>query len=323
MPIEVALFLLRQAGALVGGILEKTRGNIEQAGADQLTKFVFKVAKGPSEREQADSTTQAELEAEITAEQATTAEVLEENEAGAEELQSRFGFALTSALPPDRIGTDASLVRAYEAVLWRLSVLASWERRAIAVSGALQGRDWITICAPRVPGAVIAPSSIWQAADADSVLRRPLKRAPVKFFVRPNAGNAKPDEELTAVDTKLRRDGARRFEPTQPAEPADVDAWHRVDGLHAVWVPLQPDTHTADALENANAHMYEKRVTFGKRNVEIHPPRHEEYPEEWQRALLDISPTGLASLIDGIDKFASHSAAAKSAVDVLLPPGGP
>ena len=114
----------------------------------------------------------AEMEAEIAAQESATSEVVAEDEEQAVELQNKFGVELSSALPPDRIGTDASLVRAYEAVLWRLTVLARWEQRAIAVAGALQGRDWMTICAPQTPGGVVAPSAIWQAAPADSVLRR-------------------------------------------------------------------------------------------------------------------------------------------------------
>jgi hypothetical protein len=240
-------WLFRQARELVAAVWNRTRDDLAEKGADQLTSFVLRLAERPVGRGRSGSDAPAETKAEIAAQESTASEVVAEDEAHAEELQNKFDVELSSALPRNRTGTDASLVRAYEAVLWRLTVVATWEQRAIAVAGALQGRDWMTICAPRHSGAVVAPSAIWQAPPTGSVLRRLRRGGPVEFFVKRLASGAVIDDELAKVNTQLRRDSSTRFDLKRPAQPADVDVWHRVDGFHALWVALQPDSATKSA----------------------------------------------------------------------------
>ena len=316
-PVTSA-WLFGQAAKLVAAVWNQTRDNLAKEGADQLTSFVLKLAKKrPIEEVRSDVDTPPETEAEMEAQESAAGEVVAGDEVQAEELQSKFGVELSSALPRDRTGTDASLVRAYEAVFWRLTVLAGWEQRAIAVAGALQGRDWMTICAPQHLGAVVAPSAIWQAAPADNALRRLRKGGPFEFFVKRLAGNAMLDDELAKVNKQLRLGGSKRFAPERPSQSTDVDVWHRVDGLHGLWVALQPDSETESAVAEAAAPAFEGSK-IGRRNFDTKPLTYDEYPDEWQ-ALLDVAPAdGLAALVDGIDKFADDSAAARAAVTELF-----
>jgi hypothetical protein len=311
-------WLFGQAAKLVASIWTQTRENLAKEGADQLTGFVLKLAKKrPIGEGRSDAGAPAAMEAEIAAEGSAASQVVAADEAQAEELEDKFGVELSSALPRDRTGTDASLVRAYEAVLWRLAVLANWEQRAIAVGGALQGRDWMTVCAPQHPGAVVAPSAIWRAAPADNALRRRRNGGPFEFFVKPLAGNAVLADELAKVDMQLRQNDSKRFEPKRPARPTDVDAWHRVDGLHGPWVALRPDSETESAIADAAAPSFEGSK-IGSRSFDTKPLTYGEYPDEWQ-ALLGISQAdGLTMLIEGIDKFAADSAAARTAVEDLF-----
>src|SRR6266568_164317 len=67
-------------------------------------------------------------------------------------------------------GSDGWYVSAYAAILWRIAMLAVWEERPIAIQGALQGREWVTVCVPRV-GRAIGPSTMWRQPDSRTLLR--------------------------------------------------------------------------------------------------------------------------------------------------------
>ncbi len=316
MPIDPgsAAFLIGQAGKLVGSVWKRTRENLEQEAADELTRFIRKRFMGRSGEERH---SQAEPPGERTIEAETVAaeELVKDDEVQAEELQKKFGVELSSALPSELTGKDASRVRAYEAVLWRLAVLASWEGRPIAVSGALQGRGWITLCAPRGSRGVVAPAEIWRAEPGETALRRPRHNAPVEFFVKSLADDASIDEEIDMVDDELSRDG---FDPTQPAGPDDIDVWHRIDALQAVWVALQPDGET-EAAVIAAGEVKVDGVVIGKRYLDTTEPlRYKEYPKRWKPHLDVDKAVGLDALIEGVDEFAAKSQAVCDAVEGLI-----
>jgi hypothetical protein len=314
-PIDpgTAAFLVGQAGRLVGSVWKRTRENLEQEAADELTSFIREKFMGRPAAEP--SVAEPPGEGKIEAEEAAAQELVEDDRAQAEELQEKFGVQLSSALPRELTGTDASLVRAYEAVLWRLAVLASWERRAVAVSGALQGRGWITLCAPGDSKGVVAPADIWRPEAGSPALRRPWHDVPVEFFVRPLGDGASIEGEVDAVNDELSRDG---FDPTQPAGADDVDVWHRIDALQAVWSALQPDAETEAAALAAGEVKFDG-VLVGRRHLDTSQPlRYKEYPASW-KPLLDVDKVdGLDALIDGVDKFAAKSQAVSDAVEGLF-----
>jgi hypothetical protein len=286
-------------------------GKSPNQAADEITRFAKKYIGRALSGGGPDPETSAEGEVEIDA--AAAPEVIKEDEAQAEELQEKFGVQLSSALSRELTGADASLVRAYEAVLWRLAVLASWERRSIAIAGAPQGSEWMTICRPHEVGRVIAPSRIWKEVGGESALRRPLHHVPVEFFVKPLAAGGRLDQEVNKVNTAFGRKGVDLDQPVS----SDDEAWHRIDGLRAGWIALQPDSETEERLQREYK-ASPGGMLGGKRHFNTTPLEYAEYPECWG-ALLDIDGThGLAVLIDGVDKFAADSKAAGDAVESLL-----
>ena len=305
------LWLLGQACKLVAPVAKRVQENLQNQAADEITRFAKEYIGRALSGGGPDPETSAKGEVEINA--AAAQEVIKEDEPQAEDLQEKLGITLSSALSGELTGTDASLVRAYEAVLWRLAVLASWERRSIAVAGALQGSEWMTICRPHEVGGVIAPSKIWKEVGGESALRRPLHHIPVEFFVKPLAAGDRLDQEVDKVNTAFGRKGVDLNRPVC----SDAEAWHRIDGLRARWIALQPDSETEERLQRE----YKSGpggMLGGKRLFSTKPLEYAEYPEDWE-ALLDIDGTdGLAALIDGVDKFAADSNAAGDAVESLL-----
>jgi hypothetical protein len=228
---------------LVAPVANRVQENLQNQAADEITRFAKKYIGRALSGGGPDPETSAEGEVEIDA--AAAPEVINEDEAQAEELQEKFGVQLSSALSRELTGADASLVRAYEAVLWRLAVLASWERRSIAIAGAPQGSEWMTICRPHEVGRVIAPSRIWKEVGDESALRRPLHHVPVEFFVKPLAAGGRLDQEVNKVNTAFGRKGVDLDQPVS----SDDEAWHSIDGLRAGWIALQPDSETEERLQ--------------------------------------------------------------------------
>lgn len=317
-------WLLGQAGALALRVLAKAGENVEDEAAKGLSGFVVKLAKRPFAASPiGDLTSEAGVSStrpavDLVAEEQAVVDVVEQDGDHARELERRFGVDLSSALPPDRTGTDATLVRASEAVLWRLAVLAAWEQHPIAVSGALQGREWLTLCVPRQAGVLVSPSAMWKAADGATVgLRRIRKGGPVEFFVKQVRSDADLKAELDAVNKRLSVTGSPPPESARPTQPSKVEGWHRVDALYARWIALEPDEETARAVAARDERSYEG-LRIAVRNFDTRPFGYDEYPDAWQ-VLLDVDVAdGLAALLEGIDQFADESSAVRSAGEALL-----
>jgi hypothetical protein len=106
-----------------------------------------------------------------------------------------------------RRGTARWYVSAYGAILWRVATLASWEERPIAISGALQGREWVTVCVPRVRGKVVDPSKMWRASDAGAhlLLRARGDDSPADFFVQRIEDTGKRDDVVADLNLTFER----------------------------------------------------------------------------------------------------------------------
>lgn len=298
MPVEL---LLWGACKLIEPVAARVRANLEDKVADGITEFAERYARRaiggllPGE--------EAEVEVDT--------QISEEDEAAAEELEKKF--QLTSALPDEREGADASLVRAYEAILWRLAMLASWEERNVAVAGALQGPKWMTLCIPHLVGGVIPPRDIWRDVDGENALRRPFHNVPVEFFVKPLAEGQDPEYEVRTTNAAIRRSGLDLDRPISPGAPA----WHRIDGLSAGWVALQPDTETEARLQQEYA-AGPGGMLGRRRHFNTSPLTHAEYPNSWHPLINVDDTSGLAALIAGADNLAEDQKKVSDAVEGLL-----
>jgi hypothetical protein len=212
-------------------------------------------------------------------------------------------------------GSDAWFVSAYEAVLWRVAAMAGWEARPIAVAGALQGPDWVTVCVPHrqwSTGQVVDPSSMWKVTVEGD--RRRLKNPPVDFFVRVD-GNGQSASDIEQLNREFIR--TRCFD-AGPASP-NKGAWHRVDGLSRGWVLLQWDDALRAHIQKLRApNMLDGGYLFPV-ELEARPPEWGECPQDWQ-FLMGISDpvAGIAGMRSGADAYAAAAntsvAAAKAAL---------
>jgi hypothetical protein len=228
-----------------------------------------------------------------------------------EALEGILGFTLSG---PDAFGgTDAWFVSAYESILWRAAVTAGLEDRPIAVTGALQGPEWVTVCVPhqhQQAGRVIDPATIWRAPTPQN-RRRPGVGAPVDFFVRRVEHAGQAATEAAELNSQFIEE--REFDPG-PAGPSK-GAWHRVDGLSRGWVLLQWD----DALQE---HIQQRRHTVVPVPLDIRPPKLGECPEDWQLLMAIPDPAaGMKALSDGIDAYAERSKAVVAAARAVLDRG--
>jgi hypothetical protein len=211
------------------------------------------------------------------------------------------GDAARGVTASEAPGSDAWFVSAYEAVLWRVATMAGWAARPIAVAGALQGFDWVTVCVPHgqlTAGQVIDPSSMWRTTASGD--RRRHKNAPVDFFVRLAEG-AQIDSNLESLNREFIR--TRRFDARR-AGPEKA-AWHRVDGLSRGWVLLQwDDGLRAHIQQLRKPMMWDGRYLFPV-NLEANPPEWGELPKDWQ-VLMDFRDpaTGIAAMRSGADAYA-------------------
>lgn len=225
-------------------------------------------------------------------------------------------------------GTDAWYVSAYAAIFWRIAMLAVWEDRPIAIQGALQGRGWVTVCAPKVRGP-IAPSSMWQVWQQPDprVLRRVWQdRGPVDFFVRQIKDEAARKAEIASLNREF------IIEPGDPFRPAKAesieDGWHRIDGASRAWVLLQPDATAERAIRRKRPPGLPDLLSPKKENLwdgsfDLYPPKYKEYPADWLE-LLDINspPEGIAALSAGADEFSAESETSTQAVEAALAKAG-
>jgi hypothetical protein len=217
-------------------------------------------------------------------------------------------------------GTAQWYVSAYAAILWRIAMLASWEARPIAIQGALQGPDWVTVCVPKVRGKVIDPSEMWRASDdGPHLILRPLPdHSLADFFVRRIKDDGERGDVVGELNLKFERNPIAAFSPK--ASESVVDDWHRIDGFGSVWVVLQPDAALAQNFPTGLPSFLNPAAPRRLQNFDLHPLRYEQYPkDEWQ-PLLDISSKqgAIAALSKGADEFASRSEASAAALEAVL-----
>jgi hypothetical protein len=217
-----------------------------------------------------------------------------------------------------RKGTPGWYVSAYAAILWRIAMLAVWEDRPIAIQGALQGWGWVTVCVPRVHAA-INPSTMWRQSNPHTLLRVLHNKGPADFFVRQVKNKTVRGRTIAELNEQFMRDPDAAFKPAKTQSIADD--WHRIDGLSRKWVLLKPDANAEQVVASHRPGV--KDIFTGKSvtppNLELHPPRFEEYPTEWQ-PLLEIGSekVGIAALSAGADEFARASQASIDAVEAAL-----
>jgi hypothetical protein len=211
-------------------------------------------------------------------------------------------------------GTDEWFVSAYAAILWRVAMLAVWEGRPIAIRGALQGRKWVTVCAPGAGRDVIDPSTMWRQLDEDPrlLLRNVPSQPRVDFFVRQVTDDGECERIVAELNWQFKTEPTAAFKPTD-AESIE-NGWHRIDGFSRTWVLLEPDANAAEAIRSKRT-----RPFVGQVDLRLHPPRYREYPPEWQPLLrIRDEPGGIAALSAGADEFSSASSAAAAAVEAAL-----
>jgi len=228
------------------------------------------------------------------------------------ELEGILGVSLGGA--GVRRGTPEWYVSAYAAILWRIAMLAVWETRPIAINGALQGMEWVTVCVPRVQRE-IDPSTMWRT-DEGSLLRV-FGDPPVDFFVRQIKDESSRQHELAKLNERFMmapKAGLKRADDKSVATD-----WHRIDGLSRKWVHLKLDPATEKALiENTSTKGMFGELMF-RRSLKTRPPELDEYPDEWTPLLTIPSEAhGIAVLSAGADAFACASEAAAAAVDAAL-----
>lgn len=322
--IVESCWLVYQAGRLLlGPVAERVLADFQQDAADRIRGAIRRLVRGDVAPDEDVQPTAPADGADVAVTDTSIVETLEENPRPTGELRGKLEEILGIHLggPEVAAGTDAWFVSAYEAVLWRAAVMAGWEGRPIAVKGALQGPEWVTVCVPDPnrrwgAGQIIDPSSIWSTDTGDR--HRVVGEVPlVDFYVR-----RVEDTGQAATDTgKLNRQfiRTRRFDPG-PASSI-TETWHRVDGLNRGWVLFQWD----DALREHIQKLREPARPLNGRgylfpvNLDKHPPRWDECPEDWQ-LLMEIPDevAGIAALSNGVDSYAAASSAVAAAVRALL-----
>jgi hypothetical protein len=220
-------------------------------------------------------------------------------------------------------GTDGWYVSGYASILWRIAILAVWEERPIAIQGALQGREWLTVCVPRA-GRVIDPSTMWRQPDSRTLLRVLNDRGPADFFVRQIRDESVRGHEAAALNVQFMIDPDAAFAPEKTESIADD--WHRIDGVSRKWVLLKPDADAERAIVSHRPQLGD--VFTGKPishpNLELHPPKLNEYPGKWEPLLMIASEKdGITALSVGADEFARASDASAAAVEAALDDRGP
>jgi hypothetical protein len=208
------------------------------------------------------------------------------------------------------VTTDVAVVAAYQAIYWRLAVLAFVEDRPIAVCAALQGSDWLTVCLPR-SGLSIGnpkpptPDDVFRLKGFSPMLvRHDIGWGRADFFVKRKAED-QVGPEVQALNRAFRRSGDAGFPPEDSGAPLE-ERWHLINGIAAVWVQLAPDPEARTwMIDNGKYQDIE----------DLDAPRWESYPPEWQ-PLLDIpdEAAGVTALDRCIDELAASSTALKQRI---------
>jgi hypothetical protein len=322
VAIELAIggWLLRQAyKAILVPVGDDLRQRLNQRLADAISKHVDASVLGrlfPALSSSASKSVEAAEAAVPDAADADFVSTLETNPAAADAmrggLEDILGVPLGSSA--HRRGTDGWYLSSYESVLWRIGLMATWEGRPIALSGALQGADWLTVCVPHV-ATVPVPVDMWRRPDERTSLRL-LQNPPVDFFVRQITDDGRRTSELDEISEELMLMPERGFDP--PPGPPDETAWHRVDGLHRGWVILHPDPAAHEEILAAKQPSAAARNLFAT-DLRLHPPSFDQYPRTWRGLLRIPNEAGaIAALNAGADAFATASEASTAAVEALI-----
>ncbi|MBV8861659.1 MAG: hypothetical protein JO259_07350 [Mycobacterium sp.] len=213
-------------------------------------------------------------------------------------------------------GTDGWYVSAYAAVLWRVAMMAVWEKHPIAIQGALQGQQWVTVCTPRVQ-APIEPSQMWwkYPPNESRILRDPNDRGPVDFFVRHIEDQDAREREVKTLNTNFIMDPDKPFKAKEDGPIAE--RWHRIDGVNRRWVILKPDVALETALTTRPRALGGGRYTY--RILKGAPPAWREYPDEWKPLLnIENESDAITALSAGADEFARKSESSTAAVEAAL-----
>jgi len=321
--IEVGLWFAYQACKwLLGPVAERVLADYQQSAADRIEDIIDRLMRGDAAPAKVPPTPPPDGGDVAVTDKEIVAALAEHPQQAAElrrVLEGKLGVPLGGS--EAAVGSDAWFVSAYEAVLWRAACTAGWEDRPIAVAGALQGPDWVTVCVPHrhlEAGQVIDPATMWRTLAAQD-RRRPVGGPPVDFFVR-RVEHGQAATEAAELNKEFIK--TRRFVPG-PAGPSK-EAWHRVDGLNRGWVLLQADDALREHIQELRSPaQWEGRYMFPV-NLDATPPKWEECPEEWQ-LLMDIpdSAAGIKALSDGVDAYAADSEAVVAAARAALDRGRP
>ncbi|MCA2244761.1 hypothetical protein JF781_20590 [Mycobacterium sp. WUMAC-067] len=231
-----------------------------------------------------------------------------------EDLEQILGVKLGTDEVPR--GTDGWYVSAYAAILWRVAMMAVWEEHPIAIQGALQGQQWVTVCIPRVR-TPIEPSKMWwkYPPNESRLLRDPNGHGPVDFYVRHIEDKDAREREIEALNTDFIMDPGRPFKPEVDGPIAEL--WHRIDGVNRRWVILKPDAGLETALTTRPSALGGGRRTY--RTLKGAPPAWREYPDEWHPLLkIENESDAIAALSAGADDFARKSESSAAAVEAAL-----
>ncbi|WP_454790799.1 hypothetical protein [Mycolicibacterium lutetiense] len=327
MPVEViAGWLLMEAYKLIvvpvtDGVRKRIVERLSQKIEEPIARRLFgDDANGGQRRGDIADVRDADAGPTTDAEFVQTIEAAPEAQAV---LQEDIGKILDVDLRSGEVrrGSDAWYVSAYAAIFWRIAMLAVWEERPIAIHGALQGREWVTVCVPKVHG-VIAPSEMWQQWQQPDprILRRVWQdMGPVDFFVRQIKDETARTDEVATLNKNFMIDPTAKFRPAEAESVAD--GWHRIDGVSRKWVQLKPDSAAEKAIRESRPGIPDV-LRGGARytgSLEVSPPMYAEYPPEWQQ-LLDIvsEREGIAALSAGADEFSRDSEASAQAVEAAL-----
>jgi hypothetical protein len=229
-----------------------------------------------------------------------------------EELGRRLGVHLAPAGEDRWVGSDAFVVDAYAAIHWRLAALAQTEGRPLAVTGALQGDGWITVCVPDgplfgQPSALPDPADLWYRVEAGRA-RRPPWTPPARFLVSKTSGSEGDEARRLNRAFRLRGFDARLDEATGVAPASDT--FMPLDGFSSLWVAIRPPLplliemtrHTASGIRSDASEV-----------------RYDDYPADWQR-FVDIpdEAAGIRALTLGIDEAAAASDSLRARIESII-----
>jgi hypothetical protein len=317
MDPVLMLWLLRQAGKLIAVPIGKAAWDeflsgigqqIGGAGADFAGDWLRRAVATPKRGDS--GVVDRQLAAEI-------GQRPEAAQALGVELGRQLGVELETVEPSGTMGksgsADDAMLAAYLAIFWRFAVLAFVEERPIAAGAGLQGAGWVTVCVPQHGLSIGSPTpptpnDVFRSSGDFPMLSRPERDwGRADFFVRRLADD-QVGAEVQALNRGFRRSRDADFPPDGQDEPFET-CWHRINGLAAVWVQLQPDQQAR------------RWMTYnGKYRdiMDMDAPPWEFYPPEWH-PLIDIPDevAGATALDRSIDDIAADSAALQDRIAAL------